>query len=59
MDLVTAVYKVSAFFPKEELYGLTSSYAEQPSRCPVILRRDKAVVVRLSSGIFCARPAVP
>lgn len=24
MDLVTAVYAVSAWFPKEELYGLTS-----------------------------------
>ena len=24
MDLVTAVYKVTASFPKEELYGLTS-----------------------------------
>ena len=24
MGLVTAIYKVSAFFPKDELYGLTS-----------------------------------
>jgi four helix bundle protein len=34
MDLVTGVYKVTAAFPKEELYGLTSQLRRPPYQFP-------------------------
>ncbi len=34
MDLVTAIYQITASFPKEELYGLTSQIRRAPVSVP-------------------------
>src|SRR5664279_6444638 len=52
MDLVTAIYQVSASLPKDEMYGLTSQLRRAAFRCQVTLPKDKDVTVGPSSDIF-------
>jgi hypothetical protein len=57
MDLVTAIYRATAGFPKDELFGLTSQLRRAAVfRFQVILPRDKVAFRKRNSGTFLDSP---
>jgi hypothetical protein len=51
--LTLQVYKASASFPKEEMYGLTSRFDARPLQSRPILPRDADETAVLNWGVFC------
>ena len=52
MELVTATYRASAKFPKDELFGLTSQLRRAAISIPSNIAEVKAGSLRESSDIF-------
>ncbi len=55
MDLVTAIYRVTSGFPRDEIYGLTSQLREQPCRFQATSRKGKDVLGLPSFDISSGR----
>jgi hypothetical protein len=59
MNLVTAVYRASQRFPKEEIFGLVSQTGAPRYPFPAILPKVMPELQRRNSNIFSAMPAAP
>lgn len=51
-DLVTHVYRLTAGFPKDELYGLTSQFAEPRFPSRATLPRERDALTELTQILF-------
>jgi len=53
IDLVSEVYKVTGYFPREELYGLSSQMRRASFQFHRILLKEEGVAQEKILDIFC------